>query len=101
MAKPKKSITELIADANNRPDGADPVEIEETEAPQVETPTPAGLMRVRILMGEHTDGRLKKTWKQNSVIEIDQYTAQRMIDRNWAAPTTAPINEMLVAYKGK
>lgn len=102
--KPKTSIDEMLSVADEQGewhDSAEEAEAEPEAAAVTETTTPAGMMRVRILMAEHTDGRLKKTWKQNSVIEIDQYTAQRMIDRNWAAPTTAAINEMLVAYKGK
>lgn len=105
MAKKTKSIDELLADANAGIE-ASPNEFEE-DAPEEAAPvvgapsTPPGMTRIRILMADHTDGRLKKTWKEGSVIEIDQYTAARMIAKQWAAPTAAPINEILLEYKGK
>lgn len=105
--EPVKTIETLLLEANAEAAG----EVLEPETPEetasslsqeaAQSQTPEGMTRIRILSNDHTDGRLKKTWKQNSVIEIDQYTAQRMIDRNWAAPTTAPVNELLVEYKGK
>ena len=102
----KKSIEEMIeradAHAENAPgtviDEDAPVEvIDAPEAPQ----TPEGYTRIRILSADHTDGKAKKTWLQNAVIEIDQYTAARMVAAGWAAPTTAPLNELLAEYKGK
>jgi hypothetical protein len=104
MPKPKPNIEELIIDANTRTDGQEPVEVEpEVDVTNAATPTPAtpsGLLRIRILTDDHTDGKYKKTWKKNSVIEIDEYTAQRMINAGWAAPTTAALNEMTLEYKG-
>lgn len=107
MAKSyKKSIEEMIQRADVHAEIAPgtiidedaPVDvIEIAEAPQ----TPEGYTRIRILSADHTDGKAKKTWLQNSVVEIDQYTAARMIAAGWAAPTAAPLNEMLAEYKGK
>ena len=68
-------------------------------------PAPAvapGMMRVHIVSQDHTDGKVKKTWLRDSVIEIDEYTAKRMIENlKCAYPTSEPINEILVEYKGK
>lgn len=103
LAMKKKSIEQLIEEANT---GNPEAFVEpEPEAPIVaEAAPPAvapGMTRVRILNSFHTDSKVKKTWKQNSVVEIDEYTAARMIRAGWAAETTAEINEMLVEYKGK
>ena len=107
MPKPyKKSIEEMLqradAHADNTPgliiDEDAPVDV--IDAPEA-AQTPEGMTRIRILSADHTDGKAKKTWLQNSVVEIDQYTAARMIAKQWAAPTTAPLNELLAEYKGK
>jgi hypothetical protein len=99
---PKPNIEDLIHDADARTDGAEPVETEqEAEVITATTPaTPSGFLRIRILTEDHTDGKYKKTWKKNSVIEIDQYTAGRLINAGWAAPTTAALNEVTIDYKG-
>ena len=108
MPKPyKKSIEEMLQRADAHAENAPGTVIDEDapvvdvidapEAPQ----TPAGMTRIRILSADHTDGKAKKTWLQNSVIEIDQYTAARMVEKQWGAPTTAPLNELLAEYKGK
>lgn len=71
-------------------------------APGTGNATAPGMMRVCIVSEEHTDGKAKKTWKRGSVIEIDQYTATRMISNlKCAYPTDEPLNEILVEYKGK
>lgn len=102
--KVKPNIEELIQRANEQAETA-PGTIIDEDAPIIDapaTPTPEGMTRVRILSyPDHTDGKAKKTWLQYSVVEIDQYTAARLIAAGWAAPTTAPLNEMLAEYKGK
>jgi hypothetical protein len=71
-------------------------------APGSGSATAPGMTRICIVSLEHTDGKAKKTWKRGSVIEIDQYTAKRMIENlKCAYPTDEPLNEILVEYKGK
>jgi hypothetical protein len=111
MAKTNKpkSIDELLAAANAEAAGEalepeTPQEVAEAVAANVPAQATTA-RRIRILMADHTDGKAKKTWKEGSVLEvgvhIDQYTAQRMIDAGWAAPTTADVKEILLEYKGK
>lgn len=103
--KPKRSIEEMIAAADEQAalvvaGEIDPVNPPLPDEGQPDTVAP-GMMRVHIVSADHTDGIQKKTWLRDSVIEIDQYTAQRMINNKWAYPTAEPINEILAAYKGK
>lgn len=103
--KPKKTIEEMIAAADEQAalvavGDFDPMNPPLPDNGQPDSVTP-GMMRVCIVSHDHTDGRAKKTWLRNSVIEIDQYTAQRMVNNKWAYPTSEPINEILVEYKGK
>lgn len=61
-----------------------------------------GKMRIHIVSPDHTDGKAKKTWLRDSVIEIDQYTAMVMVnDLKCAYPTDEPLNEILLEYNGK
>ena len=105
MPKPKRSIEEMIAEADEQAALVITGELDPLAPPlpdngQPDTVAP-GMMRVHIVSKDHTDGKAKKTWLRDSVIEIDQYTAQRMINNlKCAYPTTEPINEILVEYKG-
>jgi hypothetical protein len=61
-----------------------------------------GMMRIHIVSPDHTDGKAKKTWLRDSVIEIDERTALVMVNvLKCAFPTDEPINEIFAAYKGK
>jgi hypothetical protein len=105
MAKAKLSIEEMIAKADDQAALVATGELDPLAPPttngQPDDVAP-GMMRIHIVSTDHTDGKAKKTWLRDSVIEIDQYTAQRMIQNlKCAYPTTEPINEILAPYKGK
>lgn len=106
MPKAKKTIEEMITEADEKAalivaGEFDPLTPPLPDAGQPDAVAP-GMMRVHIVSQDHTDGKVKKTWLRDSVIEIDEYTAKRMIENlKCAYPTSEPINEILVEYKGK
>lgn len=105
MPKAKPSIEQMIAEADERAErelaGDDPAAPVLPDNGQPDTVAP-GMMRIHIVSPDHTDGKYKKTWLRDSVIEIDEYTAKRMIENlKCAYPTTEPINEIIAPYKGK
>lgn len=103
--KPKRSIEEMITAADEQAALVIAGELDPLNPPLPDNGQPdsvaSGMMRICIVSSDHTDGIQKKTWLRNSVIEIDQYTAQRMVNNKWAYPTSEPINEILIEYKGK
>ena len=103
--KPKRSIEEMIAAADEQAALVIAGELDPLNPPLPDNGQPdsvaPGMTRICIVSNDHTDGIQKKTWLRNSVIEIDQYTAQRMVNNKWAYPTSEPINEILIEYKGK
>lgn len=103
MAKPKKTIEEMMREADERAArelaGEDPAAVALPDNGQPNEVAP-GMMRIHIVSPDHTDGKYKKTWLRDSVIEIDEYTARRMVENlKCAYPTTEPINEILAPYK--
>ena len=83
MPKPKLTIDEMIQKADEQAalvatGELDPINPPLPDQGQPDTVAP-GMMRVHIVSTDHTDGKAKKTWLRDSVIEIDQYTAMRMI----------------------
>lgn len=103
MPKPKDKIQSMIEDAD---EGAERI-LAEKNAPnapsdwaQPDNIAP-GMVRLHLVSEKHHDGKAKKTWLRDSVFEIDEYTARKMVDvLKCAFPTTEPINEILVAYEG-
>ncbi len=105
MAKAKDKIDEMIERADEQAamvlaGTLDPLAPVLPDGGQPDT-VAAGMTRICIVSEDHTDGIQKKTWQRGSVVEIDQYTAQRMINNKWAYPTSEPINEIILPYKGK